>query len=218
MGLTKQPLDNINRADAQQKSPGPRSSPGKQRSRMNVVKDNLSGQSGVLLEAEACNRMGTSMLIDPKPKSERERRIAQKLIYPAHASRSNIRRNSSVRSQSVKSGNASAPTAHTEETKRDESELASFGRIASALRSAGAVDHERGTMVSLVPDEVGFSAARSNSFSSVFNRAHCLAGCICLEPLPRPEHLLICPLYAQRQRARARAERNTPVSCYRQTL
>jgi hypothetical protein len=49
---------------------------------MNAVKHNLSGQSLILLEAEAeaYNRMGTAMLIDLKPKSEPERQIAQKII------------------------------------------------------------------------------------------------------------------------------------------
>jgi len=60
----------------------PRSTPEKQRSRMNAVKHNLSGQSLILLEteAEAYNRMGTAMLLDLKPKSEPERQIAQKII------------------------------------------------------------------------------------------------------------------------------------------
>jgi len=81
MGLTKQLLDEIKRANAQ-KSTGPRSAPGKQRSRMNAVKHNLSGQNLILLESEAdaYNRMGTAMLIDLKPKSEPERQIAQKII------------------------------------------------------------------------------------------------------------------------------------------
>jgi hypothetical protein len=79
MSLTKQMLKEIKLAC---KSTGPRSAPGKQRSRMNAVKHNLSGQSLILLEAEAeaYNRMGTAMLIDLKPKSEPERQIAQKII------------------------------------------------------------------------------------------------------------------------------------------
>src|SRR6202167_4650874 len=79
MSLTKQMLKEIKLAC---KSTGPRSLPGKQRSRMNAVKHNLSGQSLILLEAEAeaYNRMGTSMLIDLKPKYEPERQIAQKII------------------------------------------------------------------------------------------------------------------------------------------
>src|ERR1700691_1952129 len=49
---------------------------------MNAVTHNLSGQSLILLEAEAeaYNLMGTAMLIDLKPKSEPERQIAQKII------------------------------------------------------------------------------------------------------------------------------------------
>jgi hypothetical protein len=81
MSLTKELLDEISRANSL-KSTGPRSIPGKQRSRMNAVKHNLSGQHLILLEAEteAYNRMATSMLIDLKPKSEPERQIAQKII------------------------------------------------------------------------------------------------------------------------------------------
>jgi hypothetical protein len=81
MSLTKELLDEISRANSQ-KSTGPRSDPGKQRSRMNAVKHNLSGQHLILLatETEAYNRMATSMLIDLKPKSEPERQIAQKII------------------------------------------------------------------------------------------------------------------------------------------
>jgi hypothetical protein len=81
MPLTKDLLNEINRANAA-KSSGPRSIPGKQRSSMNAVKHNLSGQHLILLatETEAYNRMATSMLIDLKPKSEPERQIAQKII------------------------------------------------------------------------------------------------------------------------------------------
>jgi hypothetical protein len=81
MSLTKQLLDEINRMNAQ-KSSGPKSIPGKQRSRMNALKHNLSGQNLILMEAEAeaYNRMATCMLTDLKPKSEPERQIAQKII------------------------------------------------------------------------------------------------------------------------------------------
>jgi hypothetical protein len=81
MSLTKELINEINRANAQ-KSTGPRSTTGKQRSRMNAVKHNLSGQHLILLatETEAYNRMATSMLVDLKPKSEPERQIAQKII------------------------------------------------------------------------------------------------------------------------------------------
>ncbi len=81
MSLTKQLLNEVRRANAQ-KSTGPRSAPGKQRSRMNAVKHNLSGQHLILLatETEAYNRMATAMLIDLNPKSEPERQTAQKII------------------------------------------------------------------------------------------------------------------------------------------
>jgi len=79
MSLTKQMLKEIKRAG---RSTGPRTTPGKQRSRMNALKHNLSGQSLILLESEAdaYNRMGTAMLLDLKPKSEPERQIAQKIV------------------------------------------------------------------------------------------------------------------------------------------
>ena len=81
MSLTKELIDGINRANAQ-KSTGPRTSIGKQRSRMNAVKHNLSGQHLMLQETEleAYNRMATSMLTDLKPNSEPERQIAEKII------------------------------------------------------------------------------------------------------------------------------------------
>ena len=71
----------INRANAQ-KSTGPSTRPGKQRSSMNAVKHNLSGQHLMLQETElaAYNRMAASMLIDLNPKTEPERQIAQKVI------------------------------------------------------------------------------------------------------------------------------------------
>jgi hypothetical protein len=72
----------INRANAQ-KSTGPTSRAGKQRSSMNAVRHNLSGQHLMLLdtEAEAYNRMAASLLIDLNPKTEPERQIAQKVIH-----------------------------------------------------------------------------------------------------------------------------------------
>src|SRR5580700_8886408 len=81
MSLTKQLLNRINKANAQ-KSTGPRTPPGKQRSSMNAVTHNLSGQNLILqpTEVEAYNRMATSMLIDLKPKSEPESQIALKII------------------------------------------------------------------------------------------------------------------------------------------
>jgi hypothetical protein len=81
MSLTKDQIDEINRANAQ-KSTGPRSAVGKQRSRMNAVKHNLSGQHLILQETEleAYNRMCFAMLNDLNPKSEPERQIAQKIV------------------------------------------------------------------------------------------------------------------------------------------
>jgi len=81
MSLTKQLISEINRANAQ-KSCGPKTRIGKQRSRMNAVKHNLSGQNLILQESEveAYNRMSTSMFSDLKPKSEPEHQIAQKII------------------------------------------------------------------------------------------------------------------------------------------
>jgi len=81
MSLNKQLLNEINRMNAQ-KSTGPTSRVGKQRSSLSAVKHNLSGQHLILLagETEAYNRMGSAMLTDLKPKSEPERQIAQKII------------------------------------------------------------------------------------------------------------------------------------------
>ena len=81
MSLTKDLIAEINRANAQ-KSSGPKTQIGKQRSRMNAVKHNLSGQNLILQESEveAYNRMSTSMFNDLKPKSEPEHQIAQKII------------------------------------------------------------------------------------------------------------------------------------------
>jgi hypothetical protein len=81
MSLTKQLTNEINRANAQ-KSTGPRSASGKQRSRLNAVKHNLSGQHLILqeTEVEAYNRMSSAMLNDLNPKTEPERQIAEKII------------------------------------------------------------------------------------------------------------------------------------------
>jgi hypothetical protein len=81
MSLTKELLNEINRANAK-KSTGPTSRTGKQRSSLNAVKHNLSGQNMIMLagEREAYNRMGTAMLMDLKPKSEPERQIALKIV------------------------------------------------------------------------------------------------------------------------------------------
>jgi hypothetical protein len=94
MSLAKELIDEINRANAQsaqaegsvvrvpgKSSTGPRSVPGKQRSRMNAVK-HLSGQHLMLQDTElaAYNRMSASMLNDLNPKSEPEFQIAQKIV------------------------------------------------------------------------------------------------------------------------------------------
>src|ERR1700691_193342 len=81
MSLNKQLINEINRINAA-KSTGPTSRVGKQRSSMNAMKHNLSGQHLILLagEREAYNRMGTAMLMDLKPKSEPERQIALKIV------------------------------------------------------------------------------------------------------------------------------------------
>jgi hypothetical protein len=81
MSLATQLISEINRANAQ-KSTGPTSKPGKQRSRMNAVKHNLSGQHLMLqdTELEAYNRLSASMLNDLNPKSEPERQIAEKIV------------------------------------------------------------------------------------------------------------------------------------------
>ena len=73
MSLTKELLSEINRLNAS-KSSGPRTDRGKQRSRLNAVKHNLSGQHLVLQESEveAYNRMSASMLNDLNPKNRGE--------------------------------------------------------------------------------------------------------------------------------------------------
>ena len=81
MSSTKDLISEINRLNAS-RSTGPKSQIGKQRSRLNAVKHNLSGQHLILQESEveAYNRMSASMLNDLNPKSEPERQIAQKII------------------------------------------------------------------------------------------------------------------------------------------
>jgi hypothetical protein len=71
----------INQANAQ-KSTGPRSIEGKQRSAMNACKHNLTGQSLILQpdEAEAYNRLTNNLLSDLKPATELERQTVQKII------------------------------------------------------------------------------------------------------------------------------------------
>jgi hypothetical protein len=79
--MTNQIRALINRVNAQ-KSTGPKPTAGKQRSRMNAVTHNLSGQNLILQETElaAYNRMAAAMLVDLNPKTEPERQIAQKVI------------------------------------------------------------------------------------------------------------------------------------------
>jgi hypothetical protein len=71
----------INRANAQ-KSTGPKTIEGKQRSSMNACKHNLTGQSLILQEdeTEAYNRLTTALLLDLKPGAELERQVVQKMI------------------------------------------------------------------------------------------------------------------------------------------
>lgn len=73
--------DAINRANAQ-KSTGPKTIEGKQRSAMNAFKHGLTGQSLILQldETEAYNRLTNALLTDLKPANEPERQIALKLI------------------------------------------------------------------------------------------------------------------------------------------
>jgi hypothetical protein len=79
--MRKEIRDQINRSSAE-KSTGPKTAEGKQRSAMNAFKHGLTGQSLVLQpnEMEACNRLTASMLSDLKPKTEPERQLAQKII------------------------------------------------------------------------------------------------------------------------------------------
>jgi hypothetical protein len=83
MSLSKQLIDEISRANSLKSgvpfgdsgATAPKSTPGKQRSRMNAVKYNLSGQHMIFIEAETkvSNRIATLMLMDLKPKTEPER-------------------------------------------------------------------------------------------------------------------------------------------------
>ncbi len=71
----------INQQNAQH-STGPRTTEGKERSRLNAVKHNLSGNHLVLQDHEYAEhtRMTKAMLADLKPQTEPERQIAQKII------------------------------------------------------------------------------------------------------------------------------------------
>ena len=81
MSLTKEVTDALRQLNSL-KSTGPKSKEGKQRSSMNALKHNLSGQHLILQETEvaAYVRMSTAMLQDLCPNSEPERQIAQKII------------------------------------------------------------------------------------------------------------------------------------------
>jgi hypothetical protein len=79
--MRKEIRDEINRANAE-RSTGPATTEGKQRSAMNAFKHGLTGQSLMLQpnEMEAYNRLTACMLSDLKPKTEPERQLAQKII------------------------------------------------------------------------------------------------------------------------------------------
>jgi hypothetical protein len=79
--INKQLRTDTNRANAQ-KSTGPASVAGKQRSSMNAVKHNLSGQNLILQAAEmdAYNRLAAAMHSDLQPRTESERQIVQKIV------------------------------------------------------------------------------------------------------------------------------------------
>ena len=79
--MRKEIRDEINRANAE-KSTGPKTAEGKQRSAMNAFKHGLTGQSLMLQpnEMEAYNRLTSAMLSDLKPRTEPERQLAQKII------------------------------------------------------------------------------------------------------------------------------------------
>jgi hypothetical protein len=79
--MRKEIRDEINRLNAE-KSTGPKTTEGKQRSAMNAFKHGLTGQSLMLQpnEMEAYNRLTAALLSDLKPKTEPERQLAQKII------------------------------------------------------------------------------------------------------------------------------------------
>ena len=79
--MRKEIRDEINRANAE-KSTGPKTTEGKQRSAMNAFKHGLTGQSLMLQpnEMEAYNRLTAELLSTLKPKTELERQLAQKII------------------------------------------------------------------------------------------------------------------------------------------
>jgi hypothetical protein len=79
--MRKEIRDEINRLNAE-KSTGPKTFEGKQRSAMNAFKHGLTGQSLMLQpnEMEAYNRLTAELLSDLKPKTELERQLTQKII------------------------------------------------------------------------------------------------------------------------------------------
>jgi hypothetical protein len=79
--MRKEIRDEINRVNSQ-KSTGPKTTEGKQRSAMNAFKHGLTGQCLMLQpnEMDAYNRLTATMLSDLKPKTEPERQLAQKII------------------------------------------------------------------------------------------------------------------------------------------
>jgi hypothetical protein len=79
--MNKETRARINRQNAQH-STGPRTNEGKERSKLNAVKHNLSGNHLVLQDHEYAEhqRITRSMLADLKPATEPERQIAQKII------------------------------------------------------------------------------------------------------------------------------------------
>ena len=81
MSITNELRTAINRANAQ-KSTGPKTPAGKQRSSMNACKHNLTGHSLILQpdEMEAYNRLTSALLSELKPMTELERQTAQKII------------------------------------------------------------------------------------------------------------------------------------------
>ena len=79
--MRKEIRNEINRANAQ-KSTGPKTLEGKQRTAMNAVKHNLTGQSLILQpdEMDAYNRLTNALISDLKPRTELECQTVQKLI------------------------------------------------------------------------------------------------------------------------------------------
>jgi hypothetical protein len=79
--MTNELRAEINRANAQ-KSSGPKTQAGRQRSSMNACKHNLTGTHLILQpdEMEAYNRLTAALISDLKPGNELERQTVQKII------------------------------------------------------------------------------------------------------------------------------------------